>query len=936
MNLFHKTKSAPHPVEQDNTTEQAKAEDVVQQPAAPAQEKSIEEQAREWWVTRYGEPMPEEMVRWMKQLTRAEARRMHISGALLTPQHQARLNDAKRLAETKLRNIESSLQHIHDQMEWQHRFIEKRHELTEHKNRLYEVNKRLAMVANDEKELERFEQFETVQGLFLRMQLMESMTHQNKMERSTLAREREEALQRADETAKELVLAESACDDTTKQMEALRDQLEEANRVLGARTILDLDELAANQLTDTLRQQKETLMQEIMEHESEIERLQESLTQQNVKRQTMEPHQRLLLHGEMVLTLLDRLAEMREALDATGRLQKEGLRRQQEENEMLSRVFSEYQSVEADIKTLNAELYLHRQQNLGRSSYSLQERAMQLKSRRQMLISAQSLWNRIQSGFLLIEEKTRLVNQIRLGLDTLKRNISELENKVGPMRQLCHEKEYTLTLNKSQNVIQLRTDLREGVSCTVCGATHHPYHSDTILEQSQLINDLRTDYEMQRAELASKEAQLLQLRLEYSSESARRDVEEEALSLLRRRQMEDVKEWSVFVPLDRSFQECSSSTNLEARTTLLRQLIENTAYDADDAQKELDEYNYHQTRINELAEALTRKEQQKNDLTVRLNEVNTGCQVLARQVESHRQTHARQQDDYTHLYERLNSLITLNEWYNDWKSNHEGLRLRIGQMMETWFQLKDNIKDTLHRQEVVRVQLEFKQGLLAFIDMLSLQIRDEHEKRRLLRKEGEKTYENMLGEQEVKECFDAYYRQLCEMQQTVKKQQETAREAAINFATLDGRATQLLQMGNMLDERVVGERSALDIWMRQFNASHPPVQYAELERAFEQSKDWNKTREQVRSTRIEAMLEQTRVDSLRSAIVALQAEGMRPAAEDEVEAMETLVAQQEQLEKQRRETLMQLAELHIALNRHEECKAQLKEEEEKLYAKIAQ
>jgi hypothetical protein len=49
-----------------------------------------------------------------------------------------------------------------------------------------------------------------------------------------------------------------------------------------------------------------------------------------------------------------------------------------------------------------------------------------------------------------------------------------------------------------------------------------------------------------------------------------------------------------------------------------------------------------------------------------------------------------------------------------------------------------------------------------------------------------------------------------------------------------------------------------------------------------------------------------------------------------------LVTQQEQLEKQRRETLMQLAELHIALNRHEECKAQLKEEEEKLYAKIAQ
>ena len=938
MNLFHKTtheaeESAPQPEIQPE--EQHINDDVNQsvayEKAAPQVEKTTEELAREWWSNRFGETMPDEVVKWMKQLTRAEARRLHVATALLTPQKQTRLQEARQLAETKIRNIEASLQRLHDQQEWQHRFVEKKHELTEHKSRLYEANKRLATVSNEERELLRFEQFETVQGLFQRMLLWEGLSRQHKQMMSALTHELEDAERDVTELRKKMAQLNDANEDTTKQMTQVRDQLEEANRIIGARVVLDLDELTANQLSDICIQQKGVLTQEIAEHEKETERLQESLTQLNTQRQAMEPHQRLVAHGEMILTLLDRLREIGSELETLDRQQREELRRQQEENDMLSRVFSEYQGVETDIKALQAETHLHRQQNLGRSSYALQERAMQLKSRREMLISAQSLWNRIQSGFMLIEEKTQLVNRIRLNLDTLKRNLVELENKVVPMRQLCHEKEYTLTLSKSQNVIQLRGDLQEGVSCTVCGATHHPYHSDTMLEQSLLINDLRTDYEILKSELATKEAQLLQLRLDYAAESARHAVEEEALSQLRHRQMEDVKEWSVFAPLDRSFKECSSSTNLTARAALLRQLIENTAYDADDAQKELDEYNYHQVRINELTEELNRKEQHKNDLTMRLNEVNTGCQVLARQVEQRRQMRSKQQEAYTQLYERLNSLITLNDWYNNWKNNHEGLRLQIGQMMDTWAKLDEKIQETRHRREVEESLLTFKQSVCTFIDSLVLQIRDEREKRRTLRKEGDKNYESVMGQEDVKGRFDTYYQQLLAIEEEVKQCNEQTRNAVAKYSELMGRQSELQGQERTVDANAISERSALDIWMRKFNASHPPVQYAELEQAFALNKDWNETRDRVRSTRIEAMLEQTRVDSLQSAIVALQAEGMRPSSDDDAEVMESLVAQQKQLEKQRQDVLMQLAENHIALNKHEECKAQLQAEEETMY-----
>ena len=887
--------------------------------------------SQEWWQEHFHEPMPDEVASQIRKMARVEARRMNVANALLSPQKMARIEDARRLAETKLRNIESSLQRVHDQQEWLHRFNEKKHELTEHRNRLYEVNKQLAMVANEEKELNRFELFETIQGLFQRMTLLEKQSRANKQTQGTLQTAIEETKQQFDECQKQLTQMRDDRNDATKQMMLVRDQLEEANRIIGANTILDIDEKSTERLFESINQQRTILGKEVEELTNQLESLQEVIAQQCTKRQAMEPHQQLMEHGEMVITLLDRLQEMREELARQQRTQDDELRRQQEENNMLNRVFADYQNVESDIKSLNAELHLHRQNNLGRSSYSLQERAMQLKSRRQMLIAAQSLWNRIQLGYTLIEEKTQTVNRLRLSLDNLKLNISELEAKVVPMRQLCHEKEYTLTLSKSQNVIQLRGDLQEGVACTVCGATHHPYHSDTMLEQSQLINDLRIDYELLSAELASKEEQLRQLKLEQMAQTSRRDVEEETLSRLRQRQIEDVREWQVFSSLDRTFEECSSSTNMEARTALLRQLIENTAYDADDAQKELDDYNFNQTRINDITEQLTRKEQQKSDLMVRLNEVNTSCQVLARQVEKTRQTRSSLQDEYTHLYERLTNLVTINEWYPTWQENPETLRLRIQQMMEDWQRLEEDIRQLQRQQEVAQAQLTDKQETCNYLDSLNLQVREDNERRRIIRKEGEKNYERMLGQAEVKDYFATHYQQLQQVQALESQLRDETTDAQMRLSTLQGQQDELARQSQAIDEQVAGERSRLDIWMRSFNANHPPVQYAELQRAFALDKDWNATRERVRSLRIEAMLEESRVDALRSAIVALQAEGMRPSGNDDAGIMESLVAQQKQLERQRRDVLMQLATHQIALDRHEEVTARLKAEEEENY-----
>ncbi len=923
MKFFHKSPTPP--VSESSTATPSVAPEQLSHPL------TAEEAVREAWLQRHGEPMPDEIMAWLKQQTRDEARRRTIAASLLSPQREARIRDAQRLAETKLQNIESSLRRVHDQQEWLQHFKELNRELEEHRRRLYELNKQLAVVADDERELSRFEAFETIQGNFLRMQFLEQLSRDNKQQQSLIARQTDDLRHRLSDEKKMVIQAADDVQDATKQLLFVHDQLEQVYRLLGARGIIDLDHQSSAQLLETIASQLEVLSGETAEQQELSERLQQRISQLSIQRQAMEPHQQMLEHGEVVLARLERLHEMHQQLSDLQEQLTDLQRRQQEENDMLGHLFAEYQGVESDIESLTSELLLHRNQNLGRSSYALQERAQQLKSRRQMLLSAQSLWNRIQSGYRLIEEKSQRVNRLRLSIDNLQRNIAQLEECLVPMRQLCHEKEYTLTLSKSQNVIHLRGDLREGVSCTVCGATHHPYHSDTMLEQSKLISDLRTDFELMQTELVAREAELADFRLQLAAEQGRHEVEEEALSQLRQRQMQDVKEWALFSSLDRSFQECSSGTNLEARTAMLRQLLENSVHDADDAQRELDEYNFHQTRINEISEILASKDRHKGDLTLRLNEVNTGCQVMAGSTERLQKSHALLQQQFTQLYEQLNATISLGDWYPTWQAGHEGLRLRIEQMMSTWQNLCTDIAEAKDQLQQAKLICEQQRQAATFLQSVERIVTDNDLRLNTLRRQGEDDCQHILAQREPKDFFEHYHHQLLQARTHHQTLLQQAEHDNLQLSDMQGRDAQLQQQGSDMAQMAADERSRLDVWMRQFNANHPPVQYAELQQAFSTERDWNATRQQVRALRIEVTLEQNTVDRLRSRIVALQAEGKRPSGADDDNIVEVLTHQQQQLEQQRHEVLLQMAEHHAALKAHAEGQQRLKAEEEERY-----
>jgi DNA repair exonuclease SbcCD ATPase subunit len=600
--------------------------------------------------------------------------------------------------------------------------------------------------------------------------------------------------------------------------------------------------------------------------------LQSKLEEFRTKRQSLEIHENMLLHGEAVLLKLNTMQEVDKQRTDLQQGRQQAIRRQNEENELLGKTFAQYQDLLSQIETAEAELSMHRSYIQGQDGLMLQERALMLKGRRQMLHSALSLWKRISTGYETIEEKSRKVTALRLHIQHLENGVHELESEAGKAHRLCKEKEYTYLLSKGQDIIQLRADLREGVSCSVCGATHHPYHSDTILDQSKLIGQMKTDYELLASEANAKQQQLMEMQTELATAKGELKAEEEALNTIRIRQNEDVQEWKLYAQLDSTFAECSESTDLNARTSLLLQFIENVSRNAELAEKELETFTFHQSSIAKISEELQQLEQKKNEINVRLNELNTGCQVLSREVERISLQLENANKQFTRIYENMQLAVTIKDWFSIWQRSPEQLYEQIQKLINDWFHIEKEIKTRQAVLDVENTKLADMKALLQSLNRSSSITKKQAEDLEERKAENLKAYQQMIPEKDAKTLHQNYLQKAQIARDDFEKERSQMDNIRHESDIMQGRHDYYL---NHID-RLEGERrelnERLDLWMHAFNLQHPPVQSGELDEAFADGKNWSEIRSKLKQITTDILLSQTKVDDLNSRIIALETE----------------------------------------------------------------
>ncbi|MCF0198659.1 MAG: hypothetical protein HUK02_04955 [Bacteroidaceae bacterium] len=879
----------------------------------------------DWWYSNCEGPVPPALENAVSLMTKTELEQLKQKAYQLSANEQARIEETRRLACTKRQDIEQSIQTVEQQQEWLKKFRCIMQEYDEHRTQMYDCLKHLNSLSSEEQALERFEAFERIQGRFLRMQILLDQSRQLKDTLSTLLREADEQGRLEHESSKRCTQAVAEKAETEVAFARAQEQFGDACKLEGVRDTLRLTDTKCQDLLSIVEERLVQQREEYEEITRTAEASQASLNELKVQVQTLMPHQKMVEHPELIIAKLDRLDEISIELEKLKESYNKSVENQRIENELLGKVYSQYQTVDNDVRTLKDELTMHRHNNAGHVGYALQERAMLLKTRQHKLLSARFMWKRIMEGYVLIAEKEQLTNSLRLNINSVHRDIELLEPEVISLRNRCHDKEYTLTLGKSQNVIQLRNDLQEGIACTVCGATHHPYHADTMQDQSKLLGDIRIEFEMLSHELQHKDARLQELRQQHHELTIRLEMENASLEYAKKRQDADAAAWQSFADLDRSFADCNASTNLEARMTLIQQLIESTAIEEQNAQTDLDAYNFHQARIVEISDILDQQEQRRQELTVRLNELNTGVQVMAGRSDRLSLRHNKVQSAFSQLFDQLNNMITISDWFSDWKENQESLKARITNMSQQWAQTQATLSLAEADLQNCMAYKEKSYAHLQALEKLAQVISEDHLKFTNLSNETQLSLSQIVDQQDPRSYiarFEEQYRQACKEEndvQTLDSQQRTTHAHTL------GEIKTIEDLIAQLDAESVKVRSDLDIWIRQYNATHPPVQYSELERIFAEERDWTETRAIVRKVQTSTTMEQEKVNELQSKILSLKADNINNITPDG-ETEQRLASQLISLQHQLNAVLMQIAELDFLIKKHNDAE-QLSQEQ---------